>query len=303
MSGRAVVLHPRHPRGVDEALRNLDIDLITPDDPDLPAAIAQSGILVSFVWEERFWPGLRWMQSISAGHDQFPYDEFTRRGVILTSASGVHGPQMAEHAFALLLALTRGVGVATRRAAHTEWKPMMLYELAGATLGVLGLGAVGEEVARRAKAWGMTVIGTKRNREGYAGVADAVVPPTDTAEVFRRSDAVVSVLPGGEHTDGLVTRAMLESLDGWFVNIGRGNVVSESDILAAIESGGLLGAGLDVFESEPLPATSPLWHHPRVVVTPHTAGMSPHYGARLAEIVDHNLRALAGEAEWRNRIV
>jgi len=303
VSRPSVVLHPRHPRGVEEALSSLDIDLVVPDEEALAAVIEESGILVTFLWDDRFLPGLRWIQSISAGHDQYPYDLFSERGIVLTSASGVHGPQMAEHAFALLLALSRGVGVATRNAVEEVWQPMMLHELTDATMGVLGLGAVGEEVARRAKAWGMTVIGTKRQPEGYEGVADEVLAPEHTDEIFRRADAVVSALPGGAATDGIVTREMLESLGGWFVNVGRGNVVNEVDIIAALDSGGLLGAGLDVFAIEPLPASSPLWHHRRVVLTPHTAGNSPHYGRRLAAIFSDNLRAFGGEAEWRNRIV
>jgi D-2-hydroxyacid dehydrogenase (NADP+) len=303
VSRQRVVLHPRHARGIAEALATLDIDLIEPDEDDLPAAIESSGILVSFFWEERFLPGLKWLQAISSGHDHFPHEDFARHGVILTSAAGVHGPQMAEHAFALLLALSRGVGLATRNAVQGEWKPMSLHELSGATLGVLGLGAVGEVIARRAKAWDMTVIGTKRTVDGYVGCADQVFAPEETAEVFRRSDAVVSVLPAGDSTDRIITRAMLESLDGWFVNLGRGNVVSESDIIAALDSGRLLGAGLDVFDTEPLPPSSPLWSHPRVVLTPHVAGLSPHYGARLAEIVAHNLAAFTGNGEWRNRVV
>lgn len=303
MSRLPVVVHPRHPRGVVEALATLDIDLVQPEAEDVADAVAEAGVLVTWIWDDTFLGGLRWLQSISAGHDQYPHAEFAERGVVLTSASGVHGPQMAEHAFALLLGLSRGVGVASRNAAERTWKPMMLQELGGMTLGVLGLGAVGEEIARRGKAWGMRVIGTKRSLDGYSGNADEVLAPEDTAEVFRRADAVVSVLPGGEETTGLVTRAMLESLGGWFVNLGRGNVVSEADILAAIESGGLAGAGLDVFEHEPLPEDSPLWTHPRVIVTPHTGGMSPHYGRRLAEIVAVNLKAFAGRGEWRNRIV
>lgn len=303
MTRPRIVLHPRHVRGIAEAIGALDVDLVEPAEDGIPDAIQESGILVTYIWEDRFLPGLRWLQSISAGHDQYPHDEFGRRGIVLTSASGVHGPQMAEHAFALLLALTRGIGVATRRAERAEWKPLMLHELTGATLGVLGLGAVGEEVAGRAKAWGMTVIGTKRSRDGYAGAADEVLPPEATAEIFRRSDAVVSVLPGGDGTDRIITRDMLESLGGWFVNLGRGNVVSDTDILAALESGGLLGVGLDVFETEPLPSSSPLWEHPRVVITPHVAGLSPHYGPRLAEILAHNLAAFAGDGQWRNRVV
>jgi phosphoglycerate dehydrogenase-like enzyme len=303
VSRPSVVLHPKHLDSVREALSRLDIDLEIPDADGVPAAVESSGILVSYVWDDSYLPGLRWLQSISAGHDQFPYEAFRDQGTVLTSASGVHGPQIAEHAFALLLALTRGVGAATRNAVDGLWKPMMLHELGGATLGVLGLGAIGEEVAKRAKSWGMTVIGTKRDTDGYSGAADEVLGPDGTADVFRRADAVVSALPGGAATDGIVSREMLDSLDGWFINVGRGNAVSEDDILAAIDGGGLLGAGLDVFENEPLPAESPLWTNPRVVITPHTAGLSPHYGRRLAEIFADNLEALSGRGEWRNRIV
>lgn len=303
MSQPAIVLHPRHPRGVDRALSALDVEVIIPAAPDVPAAVAAHGILVSFVWDDAYLDGLRWVQSVSAGHDQFPVAVFRDRDIVLTSASGVHGPQVSEHAFALLLALTRGVGVAMRRAEHRVWKPMMLDELTGRTVGVLGLGAIGEDIARKATAWGLRVIGTKRDPEGYTGIAEEVFPPEQTEEVFVRSDIVISVLPGGDATDGLVTPRMLAALDGWFVNMGRGNVVAEADLLAALEAGSVLGVGLDVFESEPLPESSPLWSHPRVVLTPHTAGFSPEYGPRLAEIVRDNLAAFAGRGEWRNRVV
>jgi D-2-hydroxyacid dehydrogenase (NADP+) len=298
-----VVLHPQHLKSVAEALPLLDIDLVIPDAEELPAAIEESGILVTFVWDDDYLPGLRWVQSISAGHEHYPLDAFAERGVVLTSASGVHGPQIAEHAFALILGLTRGVGVASRNAEHTEWKRMVLHEISDLTLGVLGLGAIGEVVAQKARAWGMRVVGTKRSTEGYGGAADEVFGPEQTADVFRAADIVVSVLPGGAETDGIVTRDMLESLNGWFVNVGRGNVVDEADILSALESGGLRGAGLDVFETEPLPPSSRLWSHPRVVITPHVAGLSPHYGRRLAAIFEHNLGAFAGHDEWRNRII
>jgi len=299
----AVVLHPIHPPGVVEALGDIDLDVRVPAESEISEGLVDDGILVTFRWDDRYIPNLRWLQSISAGHDQFPVDEFRRLGVVLTSASGVHAPQVTEHAFALLLSLTRGIGVSTRLATEAKWKPMMLAELTGRTMAVLGLGTIGEEVARRARAWGLRVIGSTRHPADYRGVAENVVTPDKTADLFREADIVVSVLPGGPGTTGLVTRSMLESLGGWFVNVGRGNVVTEEDLLAALESGGLLGAGLDVFETEPLPSSSPLWSHPRVVITPHNAGFSPHYGRRLAAIVDANLPAHRGEGEWMNRVV
>src|SRR5690606_10643997 len=119
----------QHLASVREALSRLDIDLVIPAVEEVPAAIAQSGILVSFAWEDSYLPGLRWLQSISAGYEHYPTEDFVREGVILTSASGVHGPQIAEHAFALLLGLTRGVGVASRNAERAEWKRMVLHEI------------------------------------------------------------------------------------------------------------------------------------------------------------------------------
>lgn len=302
-----VVLHHRHPRGVDDALEQVQgVKLIrTSSDDEVQENLQTSEILVTFRWNDRFRsPSLRWIQSISAGVDQFPAEELEQSGVVLTSARGVHGPQVAEHAFALLLALTRGIGVAMRDAATETWKMRTGDELAGKTMGILGLGTIGEEIARRAAAWGMKVIGTKRDPASYSGVARAVFPPDETIEVFRLADCVVSVLPDTPETRGVVGAAELNALEGgWFVNVGRGSAVDEPALVAALEKGVLRGAGLDVFVQEPLPEGSPLWHHPRVVMTPHTAGLSPEYGPRLARIFEANLAALNGDGAWVNRIV
>ncbi len=302
-----VVLHHRHPRGVDDALEQVPgVRLIrTTSDDEVQENLQHSEVLVTFRWNERFRsPTLRWIQSISAGVDQFPIDELRESGVVLTSARGVHGPQVAEHAFALLLALTRGIGVSMRDTATATWQPRTGEELAGKTMGVLGLGTIGEEIARRASAWGMKVIGTKRDPGSYSGVARAVYPPGETIEVFRSADCVVSVLPDTPETRRVVGAAEFEALgDGWFVNVGRGSAVDEQALIAALEKGSLRGAGLDVFEEEPLPESSPLWRHPRVVMTPHTAGLSPEYGPRLARIFEANLAALDGDGMWVNRIV
>lgn len=302
-----VVLHHRHPRGVDEALEQIPgVRLIrTTSDDEVQEQLQHAEVLVTFRWSERFRsPTLRWIQSVSAGVDQFPLDELRESGVVLTSARGVHGPQVAEHAFALLLALTRGVGVSMRDTVTHTWQPRTGEELSGKTLGVLGLGTIGEEIARRATAWGMKVIGTKRNPGVYSGVARAVYPPSETIEVFRLADCVVSVLPDSPETRGVVGAAELDALGaGWFVNVGRGSAVDEEALIGALVNGTLRGAGLDVFAQEPLPEDSPLWHHPRVVMTPHTAGLSPEYGPRLARIFEANLAAFNDDGVWVNREV
>ena len=190
-----------------------------------------------------------------------------------------------------------------RNAEVRLWKPIPGIEISALTLGILGLGTIGEAIAVKAAAWGMRVIGTKSSVSDYAGCAQAVFPADETLTVFERSDVVISVLPDSESTQGIVTAECLAAMNGgWFVNVGRGTVVKEQDLLEALADGSLAGVGLDVFDPEPLPESSPLWSHPRVVITNHTAGLSPHYGARLLEIFRANLDALNGDGEWVNRV-
>lgn len=304
MTSPRIVLHPAHPASVGEAFRaEGDLDVVIPERDDVRSALEGADVLVGWRWDDAYLvPSLQWIQAISAGVDQFPKADLASAGVVLTSARGCHGPQVSEHAFALLLALTRGVGASMRNAERRSWKPIPGVEISGLTLGVLGLGTIGEEIARKGAAWGMRVIGTKGDPSSYEGVAEWVVGPDRTIEVFEGSDAVISVLPDLPETRGLVTRECLDALSGgWFVNVGRGTVVAEGDIVGAIEDGSLLGAGLDVFEIEPLPEDSPLWANPRVVLTPHSGGLSPHYGERLMKIFRHNLRAFRGGGDWLNR--
>lgn len=300
-----VVLHPYHPASVGPAFRYAeDLDVVIPSEETLPDALSD-GILVSYQWRDEFLvDSLRWIQSISVGVDQFPLEELVARDIVLTSARGIHGPQVSEHAFALLLALTRGVGASMRNAVTKNWRPIPGVEISSMTLGVLGLGTVGEEIARKADAWGMTVVGTKSDPNTYAGVATQVFTSGDTVEVFRLADAVISVLPDLPETRGIVTRKCLDALDGgWFVNVGRGTAVDERDIIAALEAGSLAGVGLDVFDPEPLAASSPLWSHPRVVITAHSAGFSPQYGPRLLDLFRRNLEAFHTGRDWATRVV
>lgn len=301
-----VVLHPRHPRGVADVFRSdPGIDLVEPGRDEVQEALVGVDVLVTHAWESSFLtPSLRWVQSVSAGVDQFPLAEFEAAGVALTSARGVHAPQVAEHAFALLLALTRGIGVAMRDAVRHEWRPRMAQELTGRTVAVLGLGTIGEEIARRAVAWGLDVTGIKADPSSYSGVARDVRGPEATLEVCREADIVICVLPATDATRGMVGAEELAAIGGgWIINVGRGGVIDEAALIDAIDNGSLSGAGLDVFEEEPLNDASPLWDHPRVVVTPHTAGFSPRYGERLLEVFNANRVGFEGLGPWATRVV
>lgn len=303
-----VVLHPEQPPGVREQLEALDgIELVTPDDADgvHQALVDGASILATFRWEDRFLqPSLRWIAGEGAGFEQYPLDELAAAGVVLTTATGVHTVSVAEHAMGLLLALTRRIGEATRDAVHHVWHERPGADLEGRTAAVLGLGTIGEAIARLAQAFGMEVIGYKRDPAAYDGVVDEVFGPGDLLAVCRRADVLFVVLPGGDGTHHLVGREQLDALGaGWVVNVGRGPVVDEDALVEALTAGTLRGAGLDVFETEPLPDSSKLWDLPSVVLTPHTAGDSPRYGERWTQIFRHNLRAFEGAAGWRNRVV
>lgn len=297
-----------HSPGLGDLLaREPGVEVIRPADDDGVAATLAGGvaILMTYRWEDRFLTrGLRWIQAISAGMEQFPVDELAGGGVVLTSARGVHTPAVAEHAIALLLAVTRQIGPAVRGAAGRAWDPRLAYEVGGLTLGVLGLGSIGEAVARRAVGLGMRVIGTKQDPTAYAGVAEGVSGPEGTLDVCREADAVVVALPQTEDTAGIVGAPELAALrDGWLVNVGRGSVVDEAALTEALENGTLRGAGIDVFAAEPLPPESPLWDMPNVVITPHMAWATDRLSGRLVEVFRANRRAYHGEGEWATRVV
>jgi phosphoglycerate dehydrogenase-like enzyme len=301
-----VVLHPVHGPGLAEAIREIPgIELVEAADADgVVSAIADGvEVLLTYPWDDRFLTGsLKWVQAISAGIDQFPRPALDRAGVVLTSARGAHTPAVAEHAIALLMAIVRGLGPAIRDAADRTWTPRRpAHEVRGLTLGVLGLGSIGEEVATIATALGMTVIGTKRSPEGYAGVARRVVGPDQTLAICQEADAVIVTLP---HSDApVVGPAELAALrDGWIVNVGRGSAIDEEALIEALADGTLRGAGLDVFTTEPLPADSPLWDLPTAVITPHAAWSTDRLAPRIAEVFATNLEAFRGEAAWATRV-
>jgi len=305
--GLRIVLAPVAGSGFSAALSAVEgvAEVVSPPVEGVEAALEGTTVLVALVWSDDWVvPGLRWIQSVTAGTEQFPLDALRDAGVVLTSAVGIHDVQVSEHAFGLLLGLTRGIGTSVSNQVDRVWRWSSVIDLAGMTLGVLGLGVIGEAVARRAKAFDMQVLGTKRSPDGYAGAADEVLGPQGTLEVFRRSDAVIVTLPETPETAGVVGAAELEALaGGFFINVGRGAVVDEDALIEALGSGTLRGAGLDVFQEEPLPEDSPLWRMAGVIITPHLAGVSPRYGERLAGLFARNLAAYHGAGEWGNRVV
>lgn len=303
-----VILHRHLPAGVSDWLhRQPGLNITsTQDDDACAAALRQGGeVLVTSTWRDDFLtPSLRWIAGCGTGIEQYPLEALDARGVTLTNAAGVHGECVAEHAFALLLALTRRVGESVRNMTRAHWEGLPGEELGGKKLAIVGMGAIGEGVARRAQGWGLSMVGIKRDPARYGGCLTDLRPPEALGEVCDWADILMLCMPALPDRSHLVGAAELERLGaGWLINVGRGSLVDEVALVHALQHGRLRGAGLDVTAVEPLPWTSPLWADPRVVLTAHNAGESSGFAPRWGVLFGHNLAAYrAGQGGWRNRI-
>lgn len=247
-------------------------------------------------------PDLRWIQTFSAGVDGICTPALAARpDITLTAARGIHGDQMAEHSLALLLALTRSLPTFLRQQARREWKRHSLPEVRGRTLMVVGYGTIGRAIARLGRAVGLSVIGVRRSGEGRPEDVGAGVEVISVDAMDRRlgdADYVVVTLPLTDETRGMFGAERLGRMrtGAYLINVGRGQVVDEAALAAAVVNGPLAGAALDVFAEEPLPPDSPLWDLANVIVTPHVAAASPRYFEQVMHIFSANLeRFLAGE--------
>lgn len=218
------------------------------------------------------------------------------RGVVVTKGSGAHGPAVAEHVLALLLAHVKRLPELIRAQRARHWEPLITAELAGQTVGILGLGAVGRSIARLLSAMGVTVLGVRHGQGDVPEVA-RTYQPAGLAELLGVVDALVIAVPLTPLTRGMIGSAELARLKpgAVIVNVARGPVVVTAALVAALESGHLAGAALDVFDAEPLPASSPLWNMPNVVLTPHCADRTPGTDVRSLQLMlDNVLRFRTG---------
>lgn len=253
-------------------------------------------------------PNLRWYQQWSAGSDWLArHPEAVERPFLLTNASGVHPVQIAEHVFALMLAFVRKLPQVIRQQGEHRWQAPpgeTLDELYQRTLLVIGLGAIGERIARVGNALGMRVFGTRRSVVDQQPWVDAVYAPDRLPEILPQADFVVLAAPLTSETTHMVGERELRAMKGtaFVVNIGRGKLIDEAALVRALQEGWIAGAGLDVFETEPLPPGSPLWAMENVIVTPHYAGASPRYYERAMPIFLDNLRRYREGQPLRNLV-
>lgn len=254
-----------------------------------------------------FEPGsaLKWLQIWAAGIERMPLATMRERGIWLTNVSGVHAYPISESVFAMLLAYTRRLHRAIRNQSERRWEPQGDQgEAHGRTMAVLGVGAIGAEVARIAKAFGMTVLGVRRSGQPEPFV-DRMTTFEGLPEVLAESDYVVNCLPLTAETRHIIGRESFRRMKpgAFYINIGRGGTTDTEALLEALREGRLGGAGLDVFEQEPLPADHPLWTMDNVIVTPHHTGRTDHYNRRGTDIFVANLEAyVQGKMPPVNRI-
>ena len=255
---------------------------------------------------------LRFIQSIGAGTDQFPRDELTKRGIRLASARGVNARAVAEHAMALILALSRRLPEARDNQTRRVWRGMIgdlterEDELGGKSLLVVGLGDIGGRLARLAKAFDMRVVGLRRNPAAGRGVADTVHRMDALRSLLPETDFVALTCPLTTETEHLIDTEAFGRMkpSAYLVNIARGRVVDEPALVKALAAKRIAGAAIDVTAEEPLAPSSPLWGMAQVLITPHTAGETRRYEDNVIEILRDNLdRLWRGDQQLRNQVV
>lgn len=225
-------------------------------------------------------PKLRWVQSISSGVDSFMYPEFINSPVVLTSEKGLVGEHLADHGMGLLLMLTRQLAAARDLGAdswnHRPTLRAQEIELTGATMGIIGFGGTGRAMAKRGQAFGMQIRAVDRDPVPTGYGVDKIESTDNLADLLGASDVVAVCCPLTEETQGLINARTIGQMKpgAFIVNVTRGEVIDEADLIAGLKSGQIRGAGLDVAPREPLPADNELWNLDNVVMTPHTAGAS-----------------------------
>ena len=251
---------------------------------------------------------LRWLQAPQAAPPAgFYYPELIAHPVVITNFREIYNDHIGAHVMAFVLAFARGLQVYLPQQLRREWRPAGresgdVVHLPEATALIVGVGGIGSEVARLASAFGMTVIGVDERR---------TAPPPGVAELHRaaaldtllpRADFVILTVPHTPETEGFMNRARFQQMKkgAFFINIGRGMTTRLDDLAAALQAGEIAGAGLDVFEQEPLPADHPLWTMPGVLITPHTAGYGPYLEERRFEVLSDNCRRFLAGQKLRN---
>jgi phosphoglycerate dehydrogenase-like enzyme len=270
------------------------------------AALPQAEILYTWQLPREMFPlakRLKWIHTPAAGVDHLMHPALRHSEVLLTNCRGVAGDVMADHIFALILALTRRIPESVRLQDQQRWGQSQFWSgspvpfaLQGKVLGIIGLGGVGIELARRARAFGMTVIALRRRSTAAPKSVAKVLKPDQLPELLAESDIVVLSAPLTPETRGLMGGREFRQMKprAYFINVGRGEQVNEGALIRALREKSIAGAALDVFQREPLPKNSVLWRVPGLLITPHYAGTYPEHMERATELLMQNLGLYLG---------
>lgn len=290
-----------------------EVEIVSVEDgADLPQAIADADAFVgwtlpasSFARAKR----LRWVHSASAGVEANLYPEMVASDVVLTNGAGLHTVSIPEHVLAMMLCFARNLHEAQRVQQRRSWDRFAVIafaggirELHGSNLAILGAGPIGRSLATLASALGMRVRVMRRRPERAVAGAEAVVGPGEKLALLAWADFVVLATPLTPDTVNLIDRAALAAMksSAYLINVARGEVVDDQALVDALRAGGIAGAGLDAFREEPLPASSPYWELPNVLVTPHVSGYTSRYFERTIELFRDNLRRFVAGEPLRN---
>ena len=283
---------------------------------ELTSRVGEADVLaVSGLWRNeliRQAPRLAFIQSISAGTDQYSREQLGAAGIRVASAQGSNERAVAEHAVALVLALARKLPLARDNQAARRWRGLISEiaqredELGGKTLVIVGMGRIGSRLARLAKAFDMRVIGVKRDPSIGAAAADETVAQSDLLRVLPQADFVALTCPLNPSTENMIDRKAFAAMkpSACLVNVARGRVVHEPSLAEALRSGAIAAAAVDCVWEEPLPEASPLWTLPNLFITPHTAGETQKYEDNVIDLLLENLqRQWRGELELQHGFV
>jgi D-2-hydroxyacid dehydrogenase (NADP+) len=252
---------------------------------------------------------LKWIHSTAAGIAQLAYPELRDSGILVTNPRGVFSVPMAEHTMGLLIAMARNFPDAVRFQEKSIWgqqqlwaMPQQLSELNGKILLIVGYGSIGEELAKRAKVFGMRVRGITRSGKGDTSFVEKILPASHLHEALSEADYVVIVAPETPETNRLIGAAEISRMrrGARLINVGRGSLLDEAALISGLENGHLAGAALDVTGTEPLPENSPLWKAPNLFITPHTSAVSDRLWLRETDLLVELLELWFSGREMKN---
>ena len=271
----------------------VSIDTLPRKDKPSPEQLARTEILMAYSSPPGVlsaMPKLRWLQGMMAGVEGWLALPDLPKDLPITSARGTHEESMPENILAGILYVAKPYAVAAANQKAGKWVQTMAQPVTGKTLGILGLGAIGKNVARVVAPLGLRVVGTKRRPEPMENVAK-VVGPERSAEILAESDFVLNLLPATPETNNFINAERLAQMKptAWLLNFGRGHTIKDEDLVAAVKAKKIAGAVLDVFRTEPLPADHPFWTTENILVLPHIGGPHPQRDKFVARLMAENL--------------